>query len=450
MSFTFGSLHQSLLFISYTVLTIQINCLYSLIWNISYYKSQFITALVVTENHPFHISNTEDHTMDDDKENECLVGRDTITNFVKSLLDSFHAIVPNSSIPSFNNYCWYSSSINLKAMPPLITYRDTIHKQMTDKEMSDAYTLFSQAIKEQENGEEERRLICLPGLFLAGFPKSGSTQLFSLITKHSLIQKGRTKECHWWTRFPFVFEHPFGELAVLAYLKHFEKAGECSSKDEKCIAVDGSQSLIWGRTEQKDDFCSLPYLVHAVNPQSKFLIAVRNPVDRLYSEYWFFSKTHGYHSANAEHFHKCASKAISFFNECLDKGSTLIECIENSRSDDAKSGDCRGLVRIQIGIYYGHIRRWLKFFPYNQFLFVRLEDMAADPRTTLHHIGKFLGISETGFKLDESDLANPKLQNSYPPMLQETASLLQDFYQPFNQKLAKLLNDERFQWNDSD
>ena len=385
-----------------------------------------------------------------DKENECLVGRDTVTSFVKSLLDSFHVIVPNSSIPGFNNYCWYSSSINLKVMPPLVTYSSTIHKQMTDQEKSDARTLFSQAIKEQENGEKERRLICLPGLFLAGFPKSGSTQLFSLITRHPLIQAGRTKECHWWTRFPFVFEQPLGELAVLAYLKHFEKAGECSSMDEKCIAVDGSQSLVWGRAEHKDNFCSMPYLIHAINPHSKFLIAVRSPMDRLYSEYWFFSRTHGHHSANAEHFHECASKAVGLFNECLDKGSTLIECIEKSRSYDSKSGDCHGLVRIQIGIYFAHIRRWLKFFPRHQFLFVRLEDMAIDPNKTLHRVGQFLNVSETGFKINEDDLANPRLQNSYPPMLKETASLLQKFYQPFNQKLAGLLNDERFLWNDSE
>lgn len=376
---------------------------------------------------------------------------------LSKMLAAIHSVVPTSSNSNYSNFCWLSSTLNLDPMPQLSVIQQSFQTKRlhrTVKEHSDALALYQQVVRssEQQQSSELKpnpstNLICLPGLFLAGFPKSGSTQLFSLITQHPLIQAGKKKECHWWTRFPVIFDHPYDKLSVLAYLKHFEQAGQCSSRDSKCIAIDGSQSMIWGGAKHYEDICTLPQLVSMVNPRSKFIVIMRNPADRLYSDYWFFSTNHAKTQPSTDQFHTRVEGGLKVFNKCLNNSSkTLSACIENYRSygSNAKAG----LVRIQVGIYYAHIMKWLKFFPKDQFLFLRLEDMAIDPYTTLKKVSNFLGISVDDFEINEEELQGHKLQSSYPDMPARTATLLHDFYRPFNEKLAALLNDRIFLWED--
>lgn len=376
---------------------------------------------------------------------------------LSKMMEAIRSVVPASSDSRYKNFCWLSSTLNLDAMQSLSTIQKSFQTQRlhrTVKQHSTALTLYQQVVSstEQQQASDSEltslgSLICLPGLFLAGFPKSGSTQLFSLITQHPLIQAGSTKECHWWTRFPVIFEHPFDKLSVLAYLKQFEQAGKCSSKDSQCIAIDGSQSLIWGGAKHYDNICTLPELVSLINPQSKFIVIMRNPVDRLYSDYWFFTTNHAQTQPSTNQFHDRVVGGITNFNNCFNNGSnSLSACMEKFRVYGSNSK--AGLVRIQVGIYYAHIVKWLKFFPKDQFLFLRLEDMAVDPYTTLKKVSDFLGISADDFEIDEEKLQSHKLQSSYPDMPAKTAALLHDFYNPYNKKLAELLNDKLFLWED--
>ena len=298
-------------------------------------------------------------------------------------------------------------------------------------------------------------LICLPRLFLPSFPKSGSTLLYRLVTFHPLIRKPRSKECHWWTRFPFPFEHPYDKLSTLSYLTQFKRGTLCSSKFSKCLVVDGSQSLFWD-TRRSNDMCMVPHLMRSVLPDSKFIVIMRNPVSRLYSEYWYFShngvKGYGEQSQvpevvySPEHFHECILKGIAKFHRCI-RASSVQSCAHSFLMTKGNlSLGCR--VRLGVGIYYAHIVRWLQFFPRDQFLFLRLEDLTFDLNSTMKQVWTFLNIPGLDPDIERNLLMAASRISTYPSIRLETSRILREFYRPYNQKLAELTGQYGFLWDD--
>ena len=241
-------------------------------------------------------------------------------------------------------------------------------------------------------GGNAASLVCLPRVFVPGFPKSGSTQLWRLITTHPLMVPGTTKEGQWWTRFPFGPNKPFDKLSIYAYLKHFARGSNCSQAYSQCLTVDASQSLIWD-SSRSNNVCYLPRILQVVVPGAKFVVIMREPLRRLYSEYWYFSEEPGGDRTGLsnQHFHTCVKMAIEKFQTCLQTRS-LSTCVQEHDLSPSIEQPCGQHVRLAVGVYYVYIRRWMKFFPEDRFLFVRLEDLSRDPFQVLRHVWDFLGL----------------------------------------------------------
>jgi len=93
--------------------------------------------------------------------------------------------------------------------------------------------------------------------------------------------------------------------------------------------------------------------------------------------------------------------------------------------------------------------------PINQFLFLKMEDLAGDPYHAAAAVWKFLGLRPVKRKSvllhlqtrsNEMSWIKSKEYRTKFRMLPETAELLQSFYRPYNNRLARLLKDERFLW----
>ena len=54
------------------------------------------------------------------------------------------------------------------------------------------------------------------------------------------------------------------------------------------------------------------YIISKVQPGAKFVAILRNPTDRLYSDWEFFNKAH-----DREKFHGLVTAALNDFNKCL-------------------------------------------------------------------------------------------------------------------------------------
>ena len=352
---------------------------------------------------------------------------------------------------NFSSLCWHDI-LDFSAVPKIWSLKKEALR--ADLEQVRYRSIIAVAEAESNN----RRLVCLPTIFIPSFPKCGSTSLFRTVTSHPFIQRPMTKEPHFFVRFPFQNDDDFDYLSVFTYLKTFERLGDCSETNPKCLSVDGSQSLLWD-TRTSAFLDEVPLLINHIFPQPKFIVIMREPVNRFISDLWYF--VYKYCTGQFSEYQKKINprtlpkmlhgyimKELDRIQGCLQNGNKDETCIHYSLLHTPKIfGDNCGEIRLGISVYYVHISRWLRTFPIDSFHFVRMEDLKADPYTVMKGIWKFLDIppiTKKKFRVDHE----PSHSKSYPKLLPETEKALADFYQPYNIMLSNMLKDEKFLWSD--
>ena len=308
--------------------------------------------------------------------------------------------------------------------------------------------------------------ICLPYFFLAGFPKSATTTVHKFLSKHAQIIAPREKEPHWWTRVLHLasskeFNPEYFRISLIAYTIFFKNISSKLNKtlDYQLITYDGSQSLLWDSNfyYKGQDYCAMPAVLSRVLPNAKFIIVMRNPVTRLYSHFLFSCKlqytTHWarfFQGTEAQVFHEQVTKDISAFKACLKTMSTF-ECTSRMIAIKKSNKNCNQIWhKLNIGMYVLHIKKWLQFYPIENFLFIKMEDIS---NNTMFKITQFLGIDSVSSEVAdlltkrENSLEN---KNLIHPMEARTKLLLSEFYKSYNQELAELLNDRRFLWEEQE
>lgn len=210
-----------------------------------------------------------------------------------------------------------------------------------------------------------------------------------------------------------------------------------------------------------------------MQPNAKFLLTLTDPVQRMYSDYYFLDDNLRPVRPGQE----TTKSAQQFHERCVSQVEEMKKCISielaNLGNSNAATGSgtwlraaqiCAhdrhkfavgGWGRLSIGLYSLYLEKWLEHFPPDQFLVVRLEDYELDPRPYMQKIFHFLGLSEPDYvnwqQILTSRHANEH-KNSREPILQETEDLLRNFYLPYNEMLEKLLSGageigaDRFLW----
>ena len=84
--------------------------------------------------------------------------------------------------------------------------------------------------------------------------------------------------------------------------------------------------------------------------------------------------------------------------------------------------------------YAEQLERWLRFYPREQLLVLRFEDLARDPLLVTNEALAYVGLSPlSGAKLE------PRHTRKYPPLDPATAEQLRDYFVPHDAALAKVL-----------
>ena len=353
---------------------------------------------------------------------------------------------PDGFEREFSSLCWHNT-LDLGAAPGIYTLRKKIVAANMTREESRSIVA---SIEARSNA---RRLVCLPNIFIPGFPKSGSTSLFNTLVTHPLIENTEMKETHYFTRFLFQNDDDIDHLSVFTYLRNFDRLGNCSEENHKCLSIDASQSLLWD-TRTGAFLDELPLLIKRTFPGAKFIVIMREPVQRFHSDFWFFAvtcmgKSHKYRKRTGPAmFHERVTEEIAKIQDWVQKGNEEEICIHHSLLDAPSVFDKHcGEIRLGVGAYYVHIARWLRTFPIQSFHFVRKEDLMNKPYAVMKGVWKFLDvppIEEENFKAD----IQPSYSSSYPKLLPETQKALTDFYRPYNEMLSNLLKDDRYLWQD--
>ena len=385
---------------------------------------------------------------------------------VKQYLHSLQEFIPDNFLPEYKNPCWYARREYLNKPNNTWMLKHTKRK----REQDNAYLKFI---------TKSDHMYCLPYFFLAGFTKCATTALYSLISQHPQITEAVRKESHFWR---FLFERPGGArlkgIQIQSYIaqftplvQRFQQKGKPGTKlkanneSYQQITVDASPSTIWRHvTTVKTDseICLIPAMVKRTLPEAKFIVVMRDPVERLFSDYWFMCMSSNemhrkatndpisQYSHNAKQiFHNITVHAIEMYRECINAGSSRFECVRRVSAGELET--CYPL-RLGAGMYYYHIVTWLNVFPRERFLFLKMEELISAPHMEIKKVWAFLDVQKDVHinigrqRTNENTwMRSAKYKSSFE-MFPETRELLSAFYQPHNQLLAQLLSDAKYLW----
>jgi hypothetical protein len=232
----------------------------------------------------------------------------------------------------------------------------------------------------------------LPDFLIIGTQKGGTSSLFYYLSQHPNVICPQKKEIHF-----FDLNYNSGRDW---YSNHFE------------FDFHHPSIFLTGEASPYYLFHPLvPQRVYGTCPNVKLIILLRNPVNRAYSHYMMQK------------------------NRSIEKCQTFEEAIQIEpirlkgeydkffKDKSYRSYNYQKFSYLERGQYFTQIENWLKYFPITSFLFLKSEELFADPKSALQKTYSFLNIREV-FPKDLS----PVNTNKYNPMLKDTRLKLEKYF----------------------
>lgn len=252
----------------------------------------------------------------------------------------------------------------------------------------------------------------LPQFLLIGAPKCGTTSLFGYLVRHPAIRAPLKKEV-------LYFEKHY-RLGEKWYRAHFPSS----------FRPNGSPSWITGEASPIYlQHPSVPERVKDLIPEARFIVLLRDPVDRAWSHYRHNLRT---------------NREVLPFEEALEgepernrEGARQLEV-----SPQSFPAACFQRAYLNTGHYATHLGRWFKCFPSDRFLILSSEELFASPDSIYGEVLDFLGVSKWSLAAYPAENAarNRKSMN------EKTRERLVEYFRPHNHELFALLNRE-FPWD---
>ena len=273
----------------------------------------------------------------------------------------------------------------------------------------------------------------LPNFLIIGSQKAGTTSLYHILKQHPQIFMPETKEVN------FFFKDDEFARGPEHYATHFADAA--------------SQPALGEASPGYICHPEVPARIHALLPNAKLILTVRNPIKRAISQYW----------DNRRH-----------LNEPL----TFAQALDAYLNDDYQPNQIGYFSR---GAYMRYIRRYLEYFPRENLLVLPFEEMIATPEDFYRRIFAFLGVDENFVSEDFDEAFNPtevwknpfyqillrrpryqkkipaklrrlfywgrKMPFSAPPIDEASHAKLVAFYKPWNDELREFLGKELADWD---
>ncbi len=272
----------------------------------------------------------------------------------------------------------------------------------------------------------------LPNFLIIGSQKAGTTSLYRILKQHPQIFMADKKEIN------FFFKDDEYARGSQAYSKHF---------------TDSANQLARGEASP-GYIChpDAPARIHALLPDVKLILTVRDPIKRAISQYW----------DNRRH---------------LNESHTFAQAIDLYLSDEYHPDTIGYFSR---GVYMRYIHNYLEYFPRENLLVLPFEEMIAGSENFYKRIFAFLGVDEEFSSEDFDEAFNPtevwknplyqmlirrpryqknipaklrrlfywgkKMRFSAPPIDDISRKRLEDFYRPWNDELREFLGRDLKEW----
>jgi hypothetical protein len=255
-----------------------------------------------------------------------------------------------------------------------------------------------------------------PDFLIIGGEKCGTTSLYEYLIKHPDIMPAKGKEVAY---FDYKFSNGFGWYKTFFPRFITKKFKEILSKN-KILSGEATPRYL--------NHPNAPKRISNFLPNVKLIVLLRNPIDRAYSHY---------------HMESANGREKLSFEESIEQENERINIeYEKMEKDENYYGrKYYWYSHREAGIYIKHLKRWMKFFPKNQFLIIKSEDLFENTTDTYNKVLEFLGLPYhelSNYKKFRERQYDEKLD----PILRKKLS---EFYLPYNEQLYEFLN-ENFDW----
>ena len=251
----------------------------------------------------------------------------------------------------------------------------------------------------------------LPDFMIVGFPRCGTTSLWTYLNQHPRIYAPKDKELHF-----FSIRY---DSSLKNYLLDFPTKEE---KNKKKLSV----------FEASPDYILDPKAMERIKthlPKIKMIISLRNPIDQIYSQYQKFV-TQGLETESLENLMKDDENRLKIFTKrCETKIIRPYTCWFY-------------IPYFSHATYVKYIKKALDFFPKEQFLFLKTEDLNNNPQDVVTKCFNFIGLDDHPIK-KEFHIRKRKYAN---PLSIELRKQLSDYFKPYNEELEELL-EMKFNWD---
>ena len=205
----------------------------------------------------------------------------------------------------------------------------------------------------------------LPNFIIAGAAKSGTSYVANVLSMHQDIYMSECKEPGFYST---IFGAEIYDKGIDFYKKNF-----IGYNNEKCI---GEASTVYMYDPDS------PRLIKESLGEIKIIFILRNPVDRLYSNYWQDIKSGRSHP--------------DFNSFCLEGGA-------------------RYTYMFNVGLYAEHIKNFQKHFDKENILILSYSELKREPERFYRKITRFLSVKDFSegfnynFKINASAVPRSKL-----------------------------------------
>lgn len=261
---------------------------------------------------------------------------------------------------------------------------------------------FLQAMIRGQTAPDRERL---PSFIIPGAMKAGTTSLFGYLSGHPQLAASREKEVHY-------FDVNFHRGARW-YAGQFPRPRR---------GADGRPRLSFESSPYYLFEPRVPARVHALLPDVKLVMLVRDPVDRAFSHY---------------HNNRRLGRERLSFEEAIDAEEERLAGEEERMLADPGYVSLvhKRFSYLARGLYAEQLLRWRRFFAAEQMLVVDAGRLFADPRVVVAEVVSFLGL-DPWTPTDCPPLNEGRHGDSMQP---QTRTRLEAFFAPHEQRLVDLI-----------
>lgn len=194
-----------------------------------------------------------------------------------------------------------------------------------------------------------------PNLFIPGAAKSGTSALHNILNSHPEVCMSEKKEPYYWIKKEF---DDYDETIKNDYLNLFNQKPNATYRGESSTAY----MLFPHFFERLEKF----------NPNTpKFIFILRNPIDRLYSHYWYL-------------------KGVG--SESNDLKAAVLSDKDFDPNYSNRLPEGRYKYYFQYGLYYKWLTRFYKHYNADQIKVLVFEDFKKHPLKVANECFEFLGL----------------------------------------------------------